>query len=329
MPGGCGSEDEQTTPAAAEDVRGSILRSLVRPVRWIGDDLRQWQREAICVAGFPRSGTTWLSRTLGDAPGIRVYHEPFNPVAVPRASIADFRYAPTDEADLTFDSLVVDAFAGRIDSPHVRVGLRPRYRRFRRWPARTLVKTVFGLLALERIAALTGARIVVITRHPLDVAASWHRLSWDPDRHLASLRAQPRLMSEHLQSFESILSGAHDFWSVLGALWGASHFVLRRLVARNPAWTVLNFETLCADPVASYERLYQELGLRWTAERAARIREDTETPSSRPFGRRRIAAEQVEKWQSDDLDSDDVARFLEVVERFRPSGERLDGVEPD
>lgn len=298
-------------------------------MRWIADDLRQWRREPICVAGFPRSGTTWLGRTLGDAPGVRVYHEPFNPVTVPRSSIADFRYAPTDDADPAFDSLVVDAFAGRVDSPQVRVGLRPRYRRFRRWPARTLVKTVFCLLALERIATLTGARIVVITRHPLDVAASWRRLSWDPDRHLASLRAQPRLVLEHLESFESILCGPHDFWSALGALWGASHFVLRRLVARNPAWTVLGFETLCADPVASFERLYRELGLRWTAERAARVREDTQTPSSRPYGRRRMAAEQVGKWRSDDLDPDDVARFLEVVERFRPSGERWHGLEPE
>jgi hypothetical protein len=306
-----------------------MLRRLVRSVRWIGDDLRQWRREPICVAGFPRSGTSWLSRTLGDAAGVRAYHEPFNPVAVPRASIAQFRYAPADDADPEFDRLVLDAFAGRVDSPHVLVRLRPRYRRFRRWPARTLVKTVFGLLALERIAVLTGARIVVIRRAPLDVAASWHRLSWDPERHLARLRAQPRLMAEHLHSFEAMLSGPHDFWSALGALWGASDFVLRRLVDRNPTWTVLDFETLCADPIASYEHLYEELGLRWTAERVARIREDSETSSSRPFELRRIAAEQVEKWRSDGLDPDQVARFVEMVERFRPSVEPVHGSEPE
>lgn len=278
--------------------------------------LRQARRPPICVAGFPRSGTTWLSTTLAGAPGLRAYHEPFNSVTVPSAADFDFHYAPADHEDPEFDALVAAAFAGRVEGPHVEMNLPPRYRQFRFWPGRTMVKTVFGVLALERIARLSEARHIVITRDPLDVAASWHRLGWDPGPHLASLRAQPRLMADHLSPFERTMEMADDFWTRFGVLWGATHLVLRRSIARNPDWTVLRFRSLCADPVRAYRQLFSWLGLTWTDGLAQQIREATRTTSSNPFRPERVAERQVGKWRRDGLDDCDLDRLRNTLSVF-------------
>lgn len=278
--------------------------------------LRQARRPPICVAGFPRSGTTWLSATLASAPGLRVYHEPFNPGTVPQAAPFDFHYAPTGQADRAFDTLVRDAFAGRVEGPHVAKHLTSRYRQYGFWPGRTLLKTVFGILALERIAELVGARIVVITRDPLDVAASWHRLEWDPGPHVASLRAQRRLVADHLAPFETLMAAADDFWTWFGVLWGATDLVLRHGIGRNPDWTVLRFGDLCADPVYTYRALFERLHLRWTRDQEARIHAATHTKSRAPFRPERVAERQVGKWRRDGLDGGDVERLRGIVAEF-------------
>lgn len=278
--------------------------------------LVQARRPPICAAGFPRSGTTWLSATLSAAPGLRTYHEPFNPVTVPQASDYDFHYAPARSRDAGFDSLVRDAFAGRVEGPHIDKHLTSRYQASRYWPGRTMLKTVFGVMALERIAALGGARVVVIRRDPLDVAASWHRLGWDPAPHVASIRAQRRLAADHLAPFEHLMAEADDFWTRFGVLWGATDLVLRRTIVRNPQWTVLRFGTLCAKPVDTYRTLFERLQLRWTPDRSVAIREATRTKSDAPFRPQRVAARQVGKWKRDGLDDGDVERLRYVLAEF-------------
>jgi len=278
--------------------------------------LRQARRPPICVAGFPRSGTTWVSATLASAPGLRSCHEPFNPGTVPQATHYDFHYAPAGQIDEGFDALVRDAFAGRVEGPHVDKHLASRYRQFRFWPGRPLLKTVFGILALERIAELGGARLVVVTRDPLDVAASWHRLGWDPAPHVASLRAQRPLMDDHLAPFEALMAAADDFWAQFGALWGATHLVLRRTIVRHPDWTTLRFGNLCAAPVDTYRSLFERLHLRWTRDHEVRIRAATRTESAAPFRPERVAEEEVGKWRRDGLDDGDIARLRRVLAEF-------------
>jgi hypothetical protein len=273
-------------------------------------------RSPICTAGFPRSGTTWVSATLAAAPGVRTYHEPFNPQNVPRATAVDFHYATADHAEPSFDALVRDAFAGKVEGPYVEMRLRGPYRRFRHWPGRTHVKTVYAILALERIAALTNARVVVVRRDPLDVAASWHRLGWHPVPHIESLLAQPDLMADLLDPFEPVLRWRHDFWSGFGALWGATDLVLRRTIARNPDWIALRFTSLCADPVGKFEDLFRRLRLRWSLVRAQEIREASQTASTNPFQPTRVASEQVGKWRHEGFDSADLNRLRETLEPF-------------
>ncbi len=35
------------------------------------------------IVGLPRTGTTWIASILNTAPGIKYFHEPFNPHNVP------------------------------------------------------------------------------------------------------------------------------------------------------------------------------------------------------------------------------------------------------
>jgi hypothetical protein len=284
-------------------------------IRTLAGDLAQSLRPPICAAGFPRSGTTWLGAALNYAPGVRTYHEPFNPVTVPDAGPFDHRYAVAARPDPEFDEFCRKAFAGRVEGPHVAASLSRRFRSRLPWPGRTLVKTVFGTLGLERIQEITGARVVLIVRDPRDVAASWHRLGWQTETHLRSLLDQPALMEDHLGPYEGVLRDADDFFSRIGALWGAVHLVVGRLAERNPEWTLLSFEELCADPVARFRRLYADLGLRWTARAERRVRSSSDTASKKPFRPARVSRAQTGKWKNE-LEAGDVARLETVLGRF-------------
>lgn len=286
-------------------------------IRALVAGLRQSLLPPICTAGFPRSGTTWISATLAAAEGVRTYHEPFNPQTVPRAAAIDFHYASADQAEPSFDALVHDAFAGRVEGPYVEMRIRGPYRRFRRWPGRTQVKTVYSIMALERIAALTGTRVVVVRRDPLDVAASWYRLGWNPGPHIGNLLTQPRLMADHLNPYEPLLRKTRDFWTAFGILWGTTDFVLRRTIVRNPDWIVVSFASLCTDPVGAFELLFRRLGLDWSPAHANQIREASQTASVKPFQPTRVSQRQVGKWRQDDLDPADVKRLRESLALFR------------
>ena len=71
------------------------------------------------VAGFPRSGSTWVATALSLAPGYTYYHEPDNFDAVPEANERFFwLYLTPDEREPAYLSLMARACAGRVTTAH-------------------------------------------------------------------------------------------------------------------------------------------------------------------------------------------------------------------
>lgn len=139
------------------------------------------KRRSILVTGMPRSGTTWLARLLSCAPHTALAgREPMNPrgnqfalghtlTGWARVSI----FTPQQQRTLRL------AYRGLAPGAYSRYG-------HRQWAAplpttRLVVKDPFAMLSLPAVVKVTGARPVLIYRHPGAVLSSYRRMGWTPD----------------------------------------------------------------------------------------------------------------------------------------------------
>lgn len=139
-------------------------------------------RAPILVTGLPRSGTTWLARELATArntalPG----REPMNPregqfaLGGHLSAWARLGPVPDDRQRRTLRRV----YRGWEPRAYGRFGIRA-------WAAplpwvRVIVKDPFALLSLPAVTTATGARAVVLFRHPAALLASYRRMGWRPD----------------------------------------------------------------------------------------------------------------------------------------------------
>jgi sulfotransferase family protein len=237
----------------------------------------------VLVVGLPRSGTTWISHALALAPGVHFVHEPDAKEHHP------FAYVGTRHLDALpelapgqhlreYELLWKMAFgagwpAGRISGLVERVSFDPRVpvamriglqeclaRIAVRRPAvgeHQLVKTVRSFLAAEWIASQADARVVVIWRNPLNTISSWQRLGWGSGT-LRNTDAAKRFVGTGVWPPPED-PFADTAWGVCAALT-----LLLESALRNPDWTVVKHETVCADASTELRRLFDALGLSWS-----------------------------------------------------------------
>jgi hypothetical protein len=291
---------------------------------------RMPERRRVIVAGLPRSGTSWLAKSLSFAPGFTYYREPDNVDMVPGAE-ARFRtlYLTGDHDDAAYRSLMTRALDGRVATPFTmredpgpliaalsgrgtRVAERLPLLYFRK--RHVLVKLVNANLNLAWFSAnFPGARQLYILRHPCGQFESWQRLGWDPDPH--ALLQNRRLVEDHLQPFVDLIAGARSFWERAGALWGAITHVVHRQTRSDSDRLLVAYEWLCGDPVPRFQELYRRLDLRWTdrTERFLRAADTDANPST--YSMRRPTARQIDKWKQR-LDPADIEACRRFVEPF-------------
>jgi hypothetical protein len=283
----------------------------------------------VVVSGVPRSGTSWVARTLAYAPGLTYYREPDNHDYVEGARFRfRFLYLPRPREDPEYAAHMRRALTGQIvtpatmrDDPGPLLGRLPA-----RWARRlgsrfpvlylrapgVLAKLVFSNLALEWISdAFPRARQVHVLRHPCGTFASWRRLGWEPRPHLL---LEDELLTEELGPLAAVLAEADGFWERAAAEWAATAVIVTRQAARHPDWLVVQHEWLCEDPEPRFRLLTEAAGLRWT-DGAARFLRGADAPGDDPFGFRRRSRDEIDKWRRE-VDPADVARCRAVVERF-------------
>lgn len=229
----------------------------------------------ILVTGLPRSGTTWLARQLATArntalPG----REPMNPRE------GQFGLGGSLTAWTRLDPRPDDRQARLLR--RVYRGWEPReYGRYgeRSWAAplpwvRVIVKDPFALLSLPTVTALTGARSVVLFRHPAALLASYRRMGWRPDVEeirelgLGSLAGVPEL------------AGTGDEVGAMGWFWAACYAAVLRDLATVPDALVVDHAALAAGGESALRSLAADLGL-------AGVHAAPPTPSGRASHRRR------------------------------------------
>lgn len=240
------------------------------------------------LTGLPRTGTTWAARALHAAIGGELISEPFNWKARPEREPWHMRYLPTDAPDEGFDALVHETL--RPDHP-------------------TVVKEVHTPLAIERWA-MAHERVVVLVRHPAAMAASWHHLGYQVRFRIEVLLGQPRLLEDHLEPFAEHLRTERDWFGDVGAYWGASYHVLRRLADGHQDWRWTSHEHLCADPHAGFAALLD--GLPTDAAALERFVAETDAAPGEgdsPYETRRRTAQEPDRWRTQ-LDPIQVAAVL-------------------
>lgn len=292
------------------------LSTLRRAPRLLATDFLHSRRPPVYVGGLARSGTSWLAKTLSTASGVRYFREPFNYAFQPEATPFHFRHLAADDEDAAFDRFLRAALAGRLDGPKLRQAFWQRHQQYGWWPSRTLVKDVHTLLALARIERLSGARIVVIARHPCAVAESWRRLHQrDPDDHLfGELDAHLAILDAQglLAPLRSAgLAEPATYLEKMGALWGAAHAVVARQLDDHPHWHLVHHEALCAHPADEFRRLFDALHLEWTPQTTDLLARSTRTPSAKPYATSRVSSQEADKWtrRLSSGEADEVMRF--------------------
>jgi sulfotransferase family protein len=270
------------------------------------------ERRCVVVAGFPRSGTSWLAKGLSFAPGFTYYREPDNFHFVPGAEERfDTLYLTAEHDDPAYRSLMIRAAAGQVatartmrQNPGPLLGFLggPGRALGERFPVLfcrkrdVLLKLVYANLNLAWFSAnLPQAQQVCVLRHPCGQFDSWRRLGWDPQP--GRLLENARLVADHLGPFAELIRSATDFWERAGALWGATVYVIHRQTQADGARIIVAHEWLCGDPVGRFEELYRRLGMTWTRKAERFLRTSDGDDDRRFYSMSRPTAKQIDKWK--------------------------------
>lgn len=141
------------------------------------------------VAGFPRSGTTWVAEVVAESTRSRLIFEPLSPLATAvEGDGPEYPYLAPDDVDEALREYLGAVFDGRARGRWI--DARPMTRR----PRGRVVKFVRANLALGWLAeTFPNVTIVFVMRDPWSVVRSWNRLGWDGRCLIADLGRQTDL----------------------------------------------------------------------------------------------------------------------------------------
>jgi len=291
----------------------------------------------ILVTGSHRSGTTWVGRTLAEAPGVAYIHEPLNLQRRPGVCRAPVNYWYTYiseensqrfyhpiKATLEFRyslraellALKTPSDAGRM----VRDVIRTAYLHYIIKP-RALVKDPFALFSAQWFANEFGAKILIMVRHPAAFVSSILRRRWNfPFKHWLNQESLLRdLLFPFASEIEEYASTARSLLDQGILLWRAIYYVVHNYQVHNPSWLIYRHEDISLEPVSSFAHMFSTLGLEFTPRVEKFIRQTTNiknpTGPQNPsvFDIRRNSRAIIKSWQKH-LSPDEIRRVREATE---------------
>jgi hypothetical protein len=275
------------------------------------------------VAGFGRSGTTWVQDVLAQANSMRAVFEPLHPGIDKRARPFANRLIRADEEvpeleafwrqyfSEPFHSLWADyrvlwprlypRFEGTGIATAIREAARynrsvfgnyAKYRAQRHYDER-ITKCIRANMMLGWLRQRFDARIVFIIRHPVPVVMSQARVggkAWDPFALLATYKSDPALVDRLPVPYRRLLSQRHDALEAFTLSW-----CIENTVALEDAATfgipVVYYEQLIHAGEPEWRRIVAALGLESMPPDALIAR-----PSQQAWGEKAHDAELVRKY---------------------------------
>lgn len=163
-------------------------------------------------------------------------------------------------------------------------------------PGRVLVKSVHVELAIDWLASVFDVDVLIVSRHPADVLASWIEVDLKEGEGAAKVPFEHR---EEVGSRDAIPWGVPPpgrtriermSWRI-----GLLQAALEEAAAHHPEWHRRTHEVLCSDPDREFRRLYEELGLTWTDRADAYLRSQNTTGTG--YEVKRVASELPGAWR--------------------------------
>ena len=124
--------------------------------------------QTILLTSLPRSGSTWASQTIAMATRSQLIHEPFNWKCYPGREKYHMLYLPAGSIQMDLIEIIESEctskspFIGRLikDKPLV-------------------LKDVHLCLAVEYVWEQLEPNIIILIRHPCEMANSWMKLNFE------------------------------------------------------------------------------------------------------------------------------------------------------
>jgi hypothetical protein len=151
---------------------------------------------------------------------------------------------------------------------------------------------VHGPLALEWIGRRFNPEVVVVRRHPYNVLASRLEMGFRPGERDVRSSGQ---FAAHAWGVEPVRPDDPKLFQAAFHL-GVILLALSDAVQRHPEWHMVSHEELCLDPVARLSAVAGRIGLEWTPNTEAFVRESNRPGSG--YATNRVAEEQPQRWRA-------------------------------
>jgi hypothetical protein len=247
-------------------------------------------RAPVLVTGLPRSGTSWTGKMLAAGGDLVYVNEPLNPEHPPGRCPGVLGAEVTHRFQYICDDNAGDWLPAFRDTVALRYHWLAELRanrspydlaRLLRYGTaftlgrlagrRALLDDPFAVLSAGWFARRLGCRVIALVRDPVSFVASWRRLGWTV--HFRDLLDQPLLVRDHPDLLA--LDDSQDHVAKIATLWRVTHTIL----TRTPGILLISYESLAADPLPAFRRLYAYADLPWTPTAARRIARACSGPS--------------------------------------------------
>ena len=288
-----------------EQTRGLINPLLIRatpPYRYCVED-------ALVIAGFPRSGTTWLAEVFSTLPRTAVLFEPLDYRSIPAAKRAGLSWdnfrTPNEywpEGQVYFENVLTGKVLTNWTTSHIPLR---RALAISRW----IVKFVRANLLLGWLVEHFAIRPpVLIIRHPCAVFSSWVSRGWPlVDYPLPEGLRFFRHYPQHKEWIRAL--GKPE--EIFAAQWGIQH---RTVIdhMRSRVYYLCTYENMIRNGAAEVRSVFDHWGLSEPAEiESALLNPSAKASASLESN----AARQLEAWRKK-VDSPVVERMLAVLRRL-------------
>ena len=217
----------------------------------------------VLVTGMPRSGTTWLARLLAHTPRAAMTgREPMNPHPGQYALARTLSgWTELDRPSRRQARALRLAYSGRTPWVFGKYGSR-------QWAAaapwsRIIVKDPFALLSVPAVARITGARAVVVFRHPAAALVSYRRMNWQPNLdEVRAVQLEHRRVHGGAQQAPLVpRPGEVGQAESIARFWSALHEIALDHADETPELVIVSHEELATGGPPAARALFDRLGL--------------------------------------------------------------------
>lgn len=292
-------------------------------------------KRPVLATGMHRSGTSWLGHMLCAGGAFVNVEESLSPInrqtVLPRPESTWYTYTSV-ENEAQYIEHYRDALALRLhpiqDLRRMRWWSRDPFRVAQLWATTlagrargraTLFRDPFAIFSVEWFVERLGCRAVIVVRHPAGVVSSLKRLNADFDfRAILGQELLMRRLAAFRPEMEAALDSPTDVVGNGSLLWKTIYGFVAELPASS-AIHIVRHEDLSLDPEGEYGRLYETLGLPYTARARSRIRRSTdesnpaEVSLKNPFATRLASRSNLDNWRHR-LEPREVDRIRELTD---------------